>query len=220
MLHVIDSVLNPEELKAVHDEAAKLKFADGALTAQGTAKTVKNNQQALDFQKSSAHMLIQRSIRRNDQFNLIAAPLRISDLMLSSYQTGMEYGWHMDNPLMHSGALRTDLAFTLFLDEPNTYEGGELEIECEGNNQAYKLCAGSMIVYPACHLHRVTPVRTGRRLAIVGWVQSVVRDPRHRQILYDIATVRKSMLSKQGNSTEFENLGKTLSGLLRLWAEN
>lgn len=97
----------------------------------------------------------------------------------------MAYGRHVDNPVIDGGRIRSDIAMTLFLSEPESYDGGELEI-CMGKGAesllSYKLAAGSIILYPALHLHNVTEILSGTRLAVVGWVQSLVRDPLQRQI--------------------------------------
>ncbi len=220
MFYQIDSLLSEQDLRIIHDELANIAFEDGVTTAGLAAKRVKKNLQAPGFRASTAHKLVLQRIKHNERFSLVAAPLRISDLLLSKYQPGMEYGLHMDNPLMQSATIRTDLAFTLFLDDPATYEGGELIVEDGSGVRSFKLSAGSMIIYPACHTHRVAPIRAGQRHAIIGWVQSVIRDPRHRDILHDLSVVRKTLFDREGQSAQYEMIGKSISNLLRLWAEN
>lgn len=220
MFYQVASVLTLEDLKAIADEIKNIVFVDGHLTAGQDAKGTKNNLQAPEFMASAASKLVIGRIKQNSSFNLIAAPLRISDLMLSKYEVGMEYGFHIDNPIMQSGGIRTDLAFTLFLDAPGTYEGGELIIEDGTGPRPFKPDAGSMIIYPASFLHRVAPIRAGQRRAIVGWVQSFIRDPQHRAILYDLSRVRKTLSYKDHTSMESAALGKSISNLIRMWAEN
>jgi PKHD-type hydroxylase len=133
----------------------------------------------------------------------------------------MSYGRHTDNALMPSshGLMRSDVLMTLFLNHPDTYDGGELVIETSLGEQGFKLSAGSAIVYPSTMLHEVRPVTRGRRLAAVMWIQSLVRNPAHREILFDLDTARQVMFERQGKSPEFDLIGKSLSNLLPEWAE-
>jgi PKHD-type hydroxylase len=115
--------------------------------------------------------------------------------------------------------LRSDVSFTLFLSPPSTYEGGELVIESTDAEQAYKLEAGSVIIYPSSTLHRVEPVTEGVRLVAVAWVQSLVREPSDREILFDLDTTRRAIFTKQGKTIEFDLISKSHANLLRKWAE-
>ena len=118
------------------------------------------------------------------------------------------------------GGIRTDVSFTLFLGDPASYDGGELVMEGTGGEQAYKLDAGSMILYPSGALHRVEPVTRGARLAAVGWAQSLVRDPGKREILFDLDTARRAIFRQQGKTAEFDLISKSTANLMRLWAES
>ena len=108
-------------------------------------------------------------------FRLAARPKTITPLILSRYEQGMNYGSHVDDALMHG--VRTDVSFTLFLSDPDSYDGGALVIESPAGEDDVKLKAGSLVAYPSTTLHRVAPVTRGARLAAVGWVRSFVRDP-------------------------------------------
>jgi PKHD-type hydroxylase len=99
------------------------------------------------------------------------------------------------------------------------YEGGELVIESSDGDRTYKLEAGSAIVYPSSTLHQVEPVTEGVRLAAVGWIQSLVRDPNEREILFDLDTTRRSIFAKEGKTIEFDLISKSYANLLRKWAE-
>jgi PKHD-type hydroxylase len=130
----------------------------------------------------------------------------------------MSYGSHIDNAFMgEDNRLRSDLSFTLFLSDPTTYEGGELVIETTGGEQAFKLTAGSMILYPSSTLHRVETITAGIRLAAVGWIQSLVRDAADREILFDLDTVRQELFARDGKTKEFDLLCKSYANLLRRW---
>lgn len=140
--------------------------------------------------------------------------------MFSRYQGGMYYGTHIDNAIMGDEELmRSDLSLTLFLSDPANYTGGELVIESTQGEQAFKLDAGSMVVYPTTTLHRVEPVTEGERLAAVTWVQSLVRDAHNREILFDLDTVRDTLSQKSGKTAEFDLLSKSIANLLRKWAD-
>jgi PKHD-type hydroxylase len=141
-------------------------------------------------------------------------------MLFSRYEAGMSYGRHIDNALMgNQDFLRSDISLTLFLSPPSTYEGGELVIESTDAEQAYKLEAGSVIVYPSSTLHRVEPVTEGVRLVAVAWVQSLVREPSEREILFDLDTARRAIFTKQGKTIEFDLISKSHANLLRKWAE-
>lgn len=129
----------------------------------------------------------------------------------------MSYGTHTDNAMM--GNQRADVSFTVFLNQPTDYDGGELVIEGPDDEQDYKLSAGTALVYPSSTLHRVNPVTAGQRLVTVGWVQSLIRDPAQRELLFDIDTVRRSLFAQYGKTIEFDLLSKSVSNLLRRWAE-
>lgn len=220
MFYIVDAALSEQDLHTIHQEIANIAFEDGHATAGADAKQVKKNLQASGFKGSTVHRFVRQRIRQSERFTQITAPLRISDLLLSKYEIGMEYGWHIDNPLMQSGTIRTDLAFTLFLDDPGSYEGGELIVDSDSGKRSYKLPAGTMIIYPASFAHRVSAVHAGQRFAIVGWVQSMIRDPRHRAILCDLSIARNAALQRDGGSAECAALSKSISNLVRLWAEN
>ena len=154
----------------------------------------------------------------NDLFNLFARPRALSGLLLSRYRQGQTYGLHVDDALM--GGIRTDLSFTLFLSEEDSYDGGALITEDTLESRAIRLPAGSLILYPSGTLHRVAPVTSGERLAIVGWVQSWVRSAAEREILFDLEQALRLAHAAGGKSDLSDLLAKSRSNLLRLWAGN
>ena len=130
----------------------------------------------------------------------------------------MEYGSHVDDALMNG--IRTDVSFTLFLSDPDSYDGGALVIESSGGEDDIKLPAGSLVAYPSTTLHRVQPVTKGARLAAVGWARSFIRDPARRELLFDLDTARQSLFAREGKTAEFDLLSKSTANLLRMWAED
>lgn len=216
---MIGSVLEGPDLDAVRAAHAAAIFADGRETAGWAAKLVKNNLQASagDKRLDPARAMIASALEKNAVFQMAARPRQITPMLFSRYETGMSYGAHVDDALMHG--IRTDLSFTLFLDEPETYDGGELVIESAAGEMPIKGPAGSLFLYPSTTLHRVEPVRTGVRRVAVGWVQSRVRDAGQREILFDLDSARRAMFNQSGKSAEFDLVSKSLANLVRMWAE-
>jgi len=223
MLLQIDQLLSTQELSRLNTLLQAGVFEDGKWTAGIYAKTVKDNQQLVqegqEYQVASE--MVRSALGRNRLFQTYVQPKMIGPLLFSRYEAGMAYGTHMDNALMGSGdqLRRSDLSLTIFLNDPLTYEGGALVLDTSLGEQYFKLPAGSMIVYPSIFLHRVEAVSKGVRLVAVAWVQSLIRDPLERELLFELDTVRHSIFEKQGKTIEFDLLCKVYSNLLRKWAE-
>lgn len=222
MTVVLQAVLSPDDLERVRAELGQVKFVSGKRTAGATARDVKDNLQAdgSDPRVRALDTFVADALRRHPLFEVAARPAFISPLMFSRYEEGMTYGSHTDDAMMGpAGArLRTDLAFTLFLEDPSAYQGGALVIESALGEQEIKLKAGDAFLYPAGTIHRVAPVTKGVRVAAVGWVESYIADASARDILLDLAAVR-NRLSKSGvPKVELLRLDKAISNLLRMWA--
>jgi PKHD-type hydroxylase len=217
---VIADILKPNDLTVVHSALGGTRFVDGRETAGFAARQVKDNRQAdaTDKNLDIARNLVAKRIMESDLFRMAARPKALSPLLFSRTETGMQYGVHVDDALM--GGMRTDLAFTLFLDAPDTYEGGELVIESAAGDDAIKLPAGAMIVYPATTLHRVAMVTRGQRHVIAGWARSFVRHAAQRELLFDLDTARRTIFARDGKSAEFDLISKSLANLLRMWADD
>lgn len=220
MYTVIADVLDAAEVKAAREILEAAEFVDGRATAGWHAKLVKNNLQAAstDGGVNRLKETLAQKIGATPLFRLVARPKLLTPLILSRYEPGMAYGSHVDDALMNG--VRTDVSFTLFLSDPDTYEGGALVIETSGSEEDVKLPAGSMVVYPSTTLHRVGEVTRGARLAAVGWARSFIRDPARRELLFDLDTARQSLFQKHGKTAEFDLLSKTSANLLRMWAED
>ena len=221
MILCIGNVLAAEELSSLRADLARVRFVDGRATAGWHAALVKRNTQA---ERAPAVTALQQrvlaALAGNPVFQMGVRPLRIAPPLFSRYQPGMEYGRHVDDAVMQGEpAVRTDVAMTLFLSDPADYDGGELVVESSAGEEAYKLEAGSAIVYPASSLHRVTPVTRGERLACVSWIQSQVRDPARRELLFELDTARRALFAREGKSEEFDLVSKSLANLLRMWVE-
>lgn len=211
-------LLSPAETAVLREAAAALAFDDGKATAGRFAREVKANDQAAASPERDAILArVDRALRENALFRAAARPRAMTPLILSRYRVGQTYGLHVDDAIM--SGLRTDLSFTLFLSEPASYDGGALEIEDTLETRSIRLNPGDMILYPSTTLHRVAPVTRGERLAVVGWVQSLVRDPARREMLMDLDLAVDEVFARDGKSALFDRLAKTRSNLLRLWAE-
>jgi len=218
MFLVIGNVLDQHEVAAVREAAAALPFQDGRATAGRFAREVKANEQAKPSPQVDAVLgKVEAALTRNAIFAAAARPRRFARLLLSRYSGGQTYGTHVDDALI--GGSRTDLSFTLFLSEPETYEGGALVIEDALEDRSVKLAAGDAVLYPSNTLHRVEPVSAGERLAAVGWVTSWVREPERREILFDLDMSLNEIHAAQGKTALFDRIAKTRTNLLRMWAD-
>ena len=149
-----------------------------------------------------------------------ALPRFISPLMISRTADEGHYGAHVDNAFMgaKNARLRTDISFTLFLTDPAEYDGGELVVHSAGMTQAIKGKAGELVLYPSSSIHEVRPVISGTRIVCVGWIESQIRDPAQREMLFDMENLRATLRgSLPAGSPELLTLDKTISNLLRMW---
>ena len=218
MTLVIEAMLAPAEVAALAEAARALDFADGRKTAGRFAREVKANDQATATPARDAILaLIGWALQQNVVFRAAARPKAMTPLILSRYREGQTYGLHVDDAMMQG--LRTDLSFTLFLADPDSYDGGALIIEDTLEVRSIKLKAGDLILYPSTTLHRVEAVTRGERLAVVGWVQSLIRDGQQREMLFDLDQSVETVFAAEGKSPLFDRLAKTRSNLLRMWAE-
>ena len=214
---VIANVLSSAEVEAACNLAVILPFADGRATAGRIARQVKANDQALASPGRDALLdKAKKAILAHPVFAAAARPRVMTPLILSRYRVGQTYGLHVDDALMQG--LRTDLSFTLFLSDPDTYVGGALEVEDNFAPREVKLAAGDLILYPSTTLHRVSPVESGERLVIVGWVESWIRGAAEREVLFDLEQALSTIESTEGKSPVYDQIAKSRSNLLRLWA--
>ena len=222
MILGLAGILDQERLDRIGDVLGAARFADGAATAGWHARLVKQNRQAAREEGTNeAAALVQQALEGSDVFRSGVLPKRLVLPLFARYEPGMTYGSHVDDALMAAseGRLRTDVAVTVFLSPPESYEGGELVVEETAGERSFKLPAGAAVAYPATTLHRVAPVTRGVRLVAVTWVESFVRDAAHREILFDLDQARRAIFAEKGKSREFDLVSKSYSNLLRRWAE-
>src|SRR5215472_12738567 len=220
MMLCIADVFDRNETAAIRKRVEALKFVAGRSTAGWVARLVKDNEQAdpHDRELAELHRQIEERILVNEFFHLAVRPKALTPLMFSRYRPGKQYGTHVDDALMRG--MRTDVSFTLFLAEPENYEGGALVVETAAGEQEFKLTAGSMVVYPSNTLHRVAPVQNGERLAAVGWARSFIRSAEQREILFDLENARRDIFDAHGKTPAFDQLSKCSANLLRIWVDD
>ena len=219
---ILQGVLPPADLQRVRRELADLKWSSGKRTAGSAARGVKENLQAdgSDPRAQALETFVLEALRRHPMFEIATWPMRLTRLLFSRYEPGMTYGAHTDVALMSTADLpvRTDLAFTIFLEERDKYEGGALVVESALGAQEIKLDAGDAILYPAGSIHYVAPVTQGARLAAVGWVQSHIADGAQREMLFDLSVLRTRLANAGLALEDLLTLDKSISNLLRMWA--
>lgn len=225
MLSILDQVLTADELAEVLAHAAdEAAFEDGRRTAGYRAKLVKNNEQMKRDSPGlpAARTLLAARLQAHPLWRNVTLARAVRPILISRYRPGMAYGLHVDDPLMGSGPTpktRSDLALTLFLTPPESYQGGELYFESPWGAQELKLPAGSAVIYPASTLHRVNPVTEGERIAAVTWIESYVRDPAQRELLAELDRVRLHLHRQEPESEAAHLAFKSYANLLRMWSQ-
>jgi len=218
MFLVIGNVLDQHDLAAIREAAAELEYTDGKSTAGRYARDVKANLQARPSDELEAiFATVRGKLWASEVFKSAARPRKVARMLLSRYRTGMEYGLHVDDPIMKDA--RTDLSFTLPLAPLRDYEGGGLMIDDGTEERVIRVEAGDMVLYPTSALHRVEPVADGERMAIVGWVTSWVRDPARWEVLHDLDVATRAIFDEHGKTPAFDRLFKAKSNLYRMWVD-
>ncbi len=212
-------LLNPEEVAECRRIAANTTFVDGRAT--NPHNKAKNNQQLHDPAASQASAQIMlKAFGRSEEFREFAFPAMIAPPLLTKYQPGQYYGAHADAAFIQLGnhIIRSDLSCTIFLNEPDSYEGGSLLIRLGDGKLSFKLKAGEAIIYPSDTFHQVEKVASGERLVAITFIQSKIPDPFRRNLLFDLNEVA----ALEGLSMKPENFARlqlVQSNLLRYWGD-
>lgn len=225
MLTILNNILTKDEVKQFRDHLNKSEWQDGNQTAGSLASQVKNNKQLKDEQSEVAVSLgnhILKKLGNHPQFISAALPNKIYPPRFNRYEKGETYGVHVDSAVMlipnTNISLRSDLSATLFLCEPDEYEGGELTIELEFGAQEVKLAAGDMVLYPSSSLHQVAPVTKGARTCSFFWIESMVQSEERLSLLYDLDQSIQNLTKSNVDSEELTKLSGIYHNLLRQWA--
>jgi PKHD-type hydroxylase len=226
MLLCVPDVLSKDEVAHCREVMETAAWQDGRETAGAQAAQIKLNMQ-LPAESPAARELGQivlDGLYKSPLFLSAALPSRIMPPMFNSYSGGQTFGVHVDNAIRsvpgQAARIRTDLSATLFLAEPEEYEGGELMIETLYGSNEVKLPAGHLVLYPATSLHCVTPVTAGLRRASIFWVQSMIREEGPRTMLFDLDRTIQELQAERGmDDPQSVRLTGIYHNLIRHWAE-
>jgi PKHD-type hydroxylase len=225
MLLVIEGLLDAPLVERFRAHLDRARWIDGRISAGSLAASVKANEQLADSHEAAIalgnHLL--RLLGQHPRFISAALPERIHPPRFNRYRDGGSYGSHVDSAIMRVDgsqvSLRSDLSATVFLSDPAEYDGGELQIETGFGAQTVKLAAGDMVLYPSSSLHRVTPVTRGARVSAIFWLQSLVRDPADRALLFDLdQSIQAIMPGRAADDPALLGLTAIYHNLLRRWA--
>ncbi|MRW89736.1 Fe2+-dependent dioxygenase [Duganella sp. FT80W] len=224
MLH-IPGILTPDQVATMRAKLAGADWVDGRATVGNQGAQVKRNQQLAEGSPLASDLgkVVLDALYRSPLFFSAALPLRTCPPLFNSYSGGGTYGNHVDGAMrrVHPGGqwLRTDVSSTLFLTDPDEYEGGELVVEDTYGTHEVKLPAGDLIVYPSTSIHRVEPVTRGARVCSFFWTQSMIRDDGRRGMLFDLDRNIQALRARLGDCEELVNLTGHYHNLLRQWSE-
>jgi PKHD-type hydroxylase len=227
MLVAVPEVLDAAGVARVRKVLDEAEWIDGNETSGYQSALAKRNHQLPEHSAATqeAGALVLEALSRNPLFIAAALPLKIYPPLFNSYEGGETFGVHIDSAMrIRPGTdfrVRTDLSATLFLEEPEAYDGGELTIEGQFGAQQVKLPAGHMILYPSSSLHRVEPVTRGRRVASFFWIQSMVRDTEARRTLFEMDSAIQTVAQDRGqDDPAIIQLTGVYHNLLRRWADS
>ncbi|MRW90211.1 Fe2+-dependent dioxygenase [Duganella sp. FT80W] len=224
MLH-IPGVLSQEQVAEMRRRLDESQWIDGRATVGDQGAKVKQNRQLPEGSPLAVELgqIVLRALGNNPLFFSAALPLRIVPPLFNSYAGGEHYGAHVDGALRRqpggSDWVRTDVSSTLFLSEPDEYDGGELIVTDQYGEHEVKLPAGDLILYPSTSIHRVEPVTRGARVCSFFWSQSMVRDDMRRSLLLELDQNIQSLRARLGDCPELVGLTGHYHNLLRQWSE-
>ncbi|NPU10997.1 MULTISPECIES: Fe2+-dependent dioxygenase [Bradyrhizobium] len=228
MLICVPGILSKDDVAEFRRIMDSSDWEDGRSTAGAQSAMVKRNEQLppdSEVARKLGHRIIS-AMTANPRFLAAAIPQQIFPPLFNRYsaESGHHFGIHVDNAVrgdkLTGLRIRTDLSVTLFLSEPEDYDGGELVIEDLYGSHEVKLPAGDLVLYPASSLHMVTPVTRGVRVASFFWLQSMIRDPLARSMIFDLDTTIQGLSQRMGrDDPEMVRLTGLYHNLIRYWAE-
>ncbi|MFC4819333.1 Fe2+-dependent dioxygenase [Dokdonella ginsengisoli] len=224
MLLHIPGVLDAAQIQTFRDALDGAQWTDGKETVGAQGARVKRNLQLPETSPVRRELgaLVLEALARNPLYHAAVLPLRTLPPRFNRYEGGGHYGFHVDGSVMALGTgaqMRSDVSCTLFLCEPDEYDGGELVVSDTYGEHEVKLPAGDLIVYPSSSLHQVRPVTRGARLAAFFWVQSLIRDDRRRRLLLELDTSIQTLTQGGADAAAVLQLTGVYHNLLREWAE-
>lgn len=223
MLVTIPEVLNSEDINIIQELMTSATFREGNTSAGAEASRVKNNHEMFisEIETQRLNNLVMGKLIKHPTYIAAAFAARIAAPYYAKYTQGMYYGYHVDDPVMGppNQRYRSDISITVFLNSPDDYDGGDLVINTLYGEQSVKLEAGSVVMYPSSSTHQVAEVTRGERLVAVTWLQSTIRDPARREILYNLSQVREKLITTSSGSSELKQLSNSYVNLLRMWTD-
>lgn len=225
MLIKVPNVLTAAQVAEARKILAEAEWVDGKGTAGHQSSRVKDNMQIPQGHPAAVKLgeMILRALSNSPLFMSAALPLHVFPPLFNSYSGGQQFGTHVDNSIRQvpgtSHRIRTDLSATLFFEDPESYDGGELCVEDTYGVHRVKLPAGDMVLYPATSLHHVTPVTRGARVCSFFWIQSMIRDDGKRSLLFDMDLAIQRLNQDNPNHPSAVQLTGVYHNLLRQWAE-
>lgn len=217
----IKGLLTPPEVARLTALSKELKFVEGRLSNPANQTKVNMQADLGDARYGESAQIVAQAFGRSREFRDFAFPKRVAAPLLTRYEPGMKYGMHADAAFMQlpSGLLRSDVSCTVFISDPSTYEGGELTIHLGGKPSTFKLPPGDCVLYPSTTLHEVVPVRSGARLVSITFIESLIADPYHRELVYELNEIG----ALEGLNMKWENrvrLEAVRQNLTRMWAQS
>jgi len=225
MLLQIPNVLNREQVTEFRRLLNQAEWVDGKITAGYQSAQAKHNLQLPEDNPVARKLgdIILAALEKNPLFMSAALPLKVFPPLFNCYREGQKFGSHIDNAIRQVKGtphrVRTDLSATLFLSEPEEYDGGELVVEDTYGTHGVKLAAGSMILYPASSIHHVTNITRGERIAAFFWIQSMVRSDEERTLLFQLDTAIQSVLRDMPEHKAGVQLTGIYHNLMRRWGD-
>jgi PKHD-type hydroxylase len=225
MIIRIPAVLSAAQLATCQARLQQADWTDGRVTAGPQSARVKQNEQVAETCPVGRELgqMIVAEIERNTLFLSAALPRHVFPPLFNRYAAGMQFGAHIDNAIRTIPGthfrIRTDLSATLFLAEPESYDGGELIIQDGDAAHSVKLPAGDIVLYPATTLHHVAPVTRGARVAAFFWVQSLIKDGAARDILHSMDLAIQELDAALPDSGAVVRLTGCYHNLVRRWSE-
>ncbi len=223
MLTLIPDILDAVQLKQIKQLLSECQFVDGRSSAGQDARRVKHNQ---ELKADAQHMeqlnqLVMGALVEHPLYQAATLPSRIATPYYARYLSGMSYGDHIDDPIMGPAGnqYRSDISVTVFLNAPDQYVGGELMIRTSYGNQRIKLDAGAAVLYPSASLHSINEVKSGERLVAVSWIQSMIRDPQQRELLFQLYQTREALRQHQPDTEVTAQIDQVYVNLVRMWSE-
>lgn len=227
MLLTIPDLLSKAQVAQCRTALDQAEWVDGNVTSGPQSALAKNNRQIPEGSPVARQVgdLIQDALGASPLFIAAALPLKVFPPLFNRYDSGQAFGTHVDNAIRHlrgtNFRIRSDLSATLFLSEPEEYDGGELTVEDTYGVQRVKLAAGDLVLYPSTSLHHVTPVTRGARVSSFFWIQSMVRDDGQRTLLFQMDTAIQQLVAELGNADDrVISLTGVYHNLLRRWADS